>query len=101
MSSMTSGASSSAATAPAGATRITIKNFMFGPAALTVHPGAKVTVVNQDSTAHTVTATGDKEFDTGTIAPGRTATFTAPAKPGTYGYICSIHQFMTGTLTVG
>lgn len=79
---------------------ITIKNFMFAPMTLTASPGAKITVVNQDSAAHTVTATGDKAFDTGDVGPGKTMTFTAPAKAGSYSYICDIHQYMTGTLVV-
>lgn len=82
-----------------GSVHVTIKNFAFEPAAVTVRPGDTVTVTNQDSTAHTLTATG-KSFDTGTIAPGATATFTAPQQPGAHPYICSIHQFMHGTLTV-
>ncbi|MBP0448980.1 cupredoxin domain-containing protein [Kitasatospora sp. RG8] len=103
-------AASPAATSPAGtaspsgansnaAVRVSIKNFLFEPAAITVQPGATVTVVNEDSTAHTLTAS-DKSFDTGTIAPGGTATFTAPAQTGSHPYICSIHPFMHGTLTV-
>ncbi|KJS58088.1 hypothetical protein VM95_35615 [Streptomyces rubellomurinus] len=64
-----------------------------------MHPGDTITVVNDDTTAHTLTAS-DKSFDTGTIAPGKSATLTAPAKPGSYPYICTIHQFMHGTLTV-
>ncbi|WP_225448675.1 cupredoxin domain-containing protein [Streptacidiphilus sp. P02-A3a] len=79
---------------------MTIHNFAFSPATLTVTPGEKVTVVNQDSTAHTVTATGTKAFDTGDVAPGATATFNAPSTAGSYPYICTIHQFMHGTLTV-
>jgi plastocyanin len=79
---------------------ITIKNFMFSPMSLTVSPGAKITVTNQDSAAHTVTATGDKAFDTGDVGPGKTMTFTAPGKAGSYSYICDIHQYMTGTLVV-
>ena len=70
------------------------------PAALTVSPGATVEVQNQDTTTHTVTATGSGKFDTGNVAPGKSATFTAPSQPGSYPYICSIHQFMTGMLTV-
>ncbi|QKW10460.1 cupredoxin domain-containing protein [Streptomyces sp. NA04227] len=81
-------------------TRITIKNFTFEPDDLTVRPGQKVTVVNEDSTSHTVTATGDKAFDTGTIDAGETATFTAPDKAGKYAYLCTIHQQMKGSLTV-
>lgn len=81
--------------------RIVIKNFAFHPAKLTVKPGVKVTVVNQDSTAHTVTATKNKEFNTKTIGPGKTVTFTAPKAAGTYDYICTIHTFMKGKLIVG
>ncbi|MDL4818543.1 cupredoxin domain-containing protein [Actinomadura opuntiae] len=77
---------------------ITIKNFTFAPSSLTVGRGTKVTVVNNDSTAHTVTDTG--KFDTGHIAPGKAATFTAPAEPGRYPYICAIHPFMQATLIV-
>lgn len=82
------------------ASRIVIKNFTFNPAKLTVKAGASVTVVNQDATAHTVTATGSGTFNTGDIAPGSTVTFTAPGSAGTYPYICNIHPFMKGALTV-
>jgi plastocyanin len=52
-----------------------------------------------DTTTHTNTA--DKgEWNTGDIDAGASATFTAPSKPGTYGFHCNIHNFMTGTLTV-
>jgi plastocyanin len=99
-SSATPSASSSAA-ATGGANRIEIKNFAFHPASLTVKPGASVTVTNDDQTAHTVTATGSKDFDTGDIAPGKSTTFTAPKATGSHSYICTIHPFMKGTLTVG
>jgi plastocyanin len=78
---------------------IVIKNFAYEPATRTVAPGATITVINQDSAPHTVTA-GDKSFDSGTIAGGQRGTITAPAKPGSYSYICTIHQYMTGTLIV-
>jgi plastocyanin len=80
---------------------ITIQNFAFSPAALTVAPGSTVTVTNKDSTAHTVTSDANpKAFDTGHIQASATTTFTAPAKPGSYAYSCTIHPFMHGTLTV-
>ena len=91
-----SGGSSTAVSA----SQIVISNFAFSPKDLTVHPGQTVTVVNNDSTAHTLTAAPGKTFDTGTIEPGKSATFTAPATVGAYPYICTIHQFMHGTLTV-
>ncbi|MCX5275380.1 cupredoxin domain-containing protein [Streptomyces virginiae] len=93
-------AASTASSAVPGAVRIVIENFTFSPADLQVRPGAKVTVVNRDSASHTVTATGDKPFDTGTISGGATATFTAPSTPGSYSYLCTIHPNMKGTLTV-
>lgn len=84
-----------------GATRaeIVISNFKF-TAGVAVKPGEKVTVVNRDSAPHTVTATSGHAFDTGNISGGKTTTFTAPTRPGDYSYICTIHQFMHGTLTV-
>ena len=82
-----------------GSATITIQNFSFSPAKVTVTPGEKVTVTNKDSVAHTVTA-NDKKFNTGDIEPGKTVTFTAPSSPGSCPYICAIHQYMTGMLTV-
>lgn len=95
---------SAAASAPSGApaagkTTIIIKGFAFSPNKITVTPGATVTVTNRDMTTHTLTATKGG-FDTGSVGPGQTKTFTAPKKPGTYPYICSIHQYMTGVLVV-
>lgn len=93
------GCGSSPASPPPAANQIVIKNFMFSPMTLTVAPGARITVSNEDSAAHTITATG-KSFDSGNIAPGRTATITAPAKAGSYSYLCDIHQYMTGVIKV-
>ncbi|ACU72852.1 blue (type 1) copper domain protein [Catenulispora acidiphila DSM 44928] len=87
--------------APTTAAQIVIDNFAFSPANLTVHPGQSITVVNHDSTTHTLTAGSGGAFDTGAINPGKSATITAPATAGTYPYVCSIHASMHGTLTVG
>ena len=90
----------SSAAAPAPDT-IIIKNFAFSPANLTVTPGTKVTVTNEDSVTHTVISTATPApFNTGDISPGTSATFTAPTAAGSYAYICQIHQYMHGTLTV-
>ena len=79
---------------------IVIKNFAYSPSSLTVAPGSTVTVKNEDTATHTVTATSGGAFDTGDIQPGGSETFKAPSTPGSYAYICSIHQFMHGTLVV-
>lgn len=91
-----------AASQPAASSgsKITIKNFGFS-GALTVKAGAKVTVVNDDSVAHTLTDKATHKFDTGNInGNGGTATFTAPATPGKYPFGCKYHPDMSGTLTV-
>lgn len=92
---------SKASSGPSAANMIEIHSFAFHPSSLTVAPGATVTVHNADSTTHTLTDKANpKLFSTGDIAPGQTKTFTAPTKPGSYAYICLIHQFMAGTLIV-
>jgi plastocyanin len=80
-------------------TEIVIKNFSFSPNNLTVHPGSVVSVQNKDQVTHTLTSDSGS-FTTGNIPGGTTAHFTAPSKPGTYKYRCSIHQYMTGTIVV-
>jgi plastocyanin len=64
-----------------------------------VSPGATVTVMNMDGEAHTLTADSGSAFDT-KIDPGKSATFTAPMKPGTYAFHCTFHGNMHGMLVV-
>jgi plastocyanin len=90
---------SAATSASSGGSSITISNFMFMPMSLSVSPGAIVKVTNKDSATHTLTATGG-QFDTGNVTQNQTKTFKAPSKPGTYHYICNIHQYMMGTIIV-
>ncbi|MEU6232318.1 cupredoxin domain-containing protein [Kitasatospora sp. NPDC047058] len=90
-----------ATTAPATTLTVTIKDFLFHPDTLTVAPGAKITVTNEDSAEHTLTAvTPGKEFDTGLLATGKSATITAPSAPGSYPFHCEVHPNMKGTLVV-
>jgi plastocyanin len=78
--------------------RLTIANYAFTPASLTVTAGTTIRVTNHDSTAHTATARSGA-FDSGTLKPGQTTTFTL-RRPGVYPYYCQFHAFMTGTITV-
>ncbi len=97
------GPASSASSVSSGSstgTSITISNFMFSPMSITVQPGATISVTNKDSATHTLTASGPGAFNTGNITHNQTKTFKAPTKPGTYQYICNIHQYMMGTITV-
>jgi plastocyanin len=95
-----SNASSSAkAASGASGSAVTISDFKFAPESLTAKSGAKVTVTNDDSTAHTATADDGKSFDTGTLDQGSSQTISV-TKPGSYAYHCTIHPFMKGTIVV-
>lgn len=78
---------------------VTINNYTFMPATITVHPGDTVTWSNQDSIPHTATSLDGKTFDSGAIDPGSSWSFTFP-KPGDFSYHCAIHPDMTGSVTV-
>lgn len=85
-------------TAAAKRATVSISDYAYHPASITVAPGAKVTFTNHDQTAHTATSQ-QLGFDTGTINPGQSATVTLD-KPGTYTYYCQFHPFMHGTIIV-
>jgi plastocyanin len=87
-----------ATSSPASGAQISISSFTFKTPA-TVKAGQKLTVTNSDGVEHTVTSDDGKSFNV-TVAAGGTATFTAPAKPGTYPFHCSVHPQMHGTLVV-
>jgi plastocyanin len=81
-----------------GSSAVTIQNFAFNPASLTVAVGTTVTWTNQDSAGHTVTA-DDGSFGSDTLASGATFTQTF-SKAGTVAYHCNIHKTMTATIVV-
>ena len=76
---------------------VTMIDFAFQPATLTIKPGTTVTWVNNGAVAHEPSGTG---FDTGPIQPGQSASHTF-ATAGTIAYKCLIHPtVMTGTIIV-
>lgn len=77
---------------------VTIDNFTFSPATLTVKAGTQVTWTNHDDMPHTVTSE-DQTFKSKALDTDEKFSFT-PSKPGTYTYYCSIHPKMTGKLVV-
>jgi plastocyanin len=95
--SSSSSAASSSSEASSTASTITIKSFSFTTPD-SVSPGATITVDNKDGTDHTVTSDTGNAFDDA-ASPG-TSTFTAPTKPGSYPFHCTIHPSMHGTLVV-
>ena len=79
---------------------VRIVSFQFTPQTLAVKPGTKVTWTNTDTAVHSIK-------DTSPLATpvsqdlGKDATFSITyQQPGSYSYICGIHQYMTGTVTV-
>jgi plastocyanin len=79
---------------------VTISNFAFGPAILTVAPGTKVTWLNKDEEPHTVlSADGGLTFKSPALDTDDQFSFTFD-KPGTYKYFCSVHPHMVGTVVV-
>lgn len=89
---------SSTATRAAGS-EIVISNMSFAVPP-SVKPGQQLTIVNNDSPNHTVTADENNLFDVRVSGGGGTETLTAPTTPGTYPFHCKYHAGMHGVLTV-
>ncbi|MHA7664247.1 cupredoxin domain-containing protein [Mycolicibacterium sp. HS_4_1] len=85
-------------TGPVQGPAITITALNFGDP-LTVSPGAKITVVNSDDVAHTVTSKVKGQFDV-KVGGNAQVTFSAPTTPGRYPYYCVYHPGMVGVLIV-
>ncbi len=95
-----SGMPSMSMSMPAGAAQreIVISDFKYTLPG-TFAPGEEVTVRNDDTAEHTVTADTGDLFDV-EVEPGATATFTVPGQPGTFAFHCTYHPNMVGTLEV-
>jgi plastocyanin len=98
-SSAAAGSGSSCTMVSGSTAKVTIQGFAFHPACISVAAGTMVTFTNEDSVAHTATASSSGGFDSGDLNKGQTYTKTFTT-PGTYSYICSIHQYMHGTVVV-
>ena len=77
---------------------VQIKDFEFAPSKVTIKVGGTVTWTNEGASAHTVTA-DDGSFDSGTVDENKTYSQTF-STAGTIAYHCTIHTYMTGTITV-
>jgi plastocyanin len=84
--------------ATAEGSQVTIDNFTFSPATVTVPSGTTVTWTNQDDMVHTVTE-ANRLFSSKGLETGDTYSHTFTV-PGTYTYFCSLHPRMTGTVIV-
>ena len=77
---------------------VTVSGFLFRPEPLETKVGQEVVWENEDKTTHTATAE-DGSFDVELDGAGSSGrhTFT---EAGTYDYICSVHESMTGQIVV-
>jgi plastocyanin len=78
-------------------TEVTIDNFTFSPALLTVKVGTTVTWKNHDDIPHTVVSAGKVRSKTLDTDDSFSFTFTAA---GEYKYFCSLHPHMIGMIKV-
>lgn len=83
---------------PVSTNQVSIENFSFNPASVTVKAGDTVTWTNNDSVMHTVKS-ADGLFNSGDIQSGGKFQFTFP-NVGTFNYSCAIHPSMQGKVTV-
>jgi plastocyanin len=78
--------------------QVSIDNFQFSPATLTVPKGTTVTWTNRDDMVHTVTST-TRVFSSPSLETDATFSYTFTS-PGTYTYFCALHPRMTATVIV-
>ena len=77
---------------------MSVVDFAFEPATLTVPAGTTVTWTNNGARPHTVTA-DDGSFDSGRLDPGEQFSHVFD-QPGTFTYRCGYHEEMQGTIVV-
>ena len=81
---------------------VSIGDFAFSPATITINVGDTVRWTNNGAIVHSTTSgtspTADGKWDSGLLSNGQSFSFTF-TQAGTYSYFCSIH-FFTGTVIV-
>ncbi len=80
--------------------KITIDNFTFTPATLTVTVGTRVVWTNNDDIPHTVVSAVSPPLFKSKALDTDDSFSTVFDKPGTYGYFCGLHPHMQGTIVV-
>ena len=90
--------SATGSAAPVAGDAVSIDNFAFVPATLTVRVGSTVTWTNHDEEPHTIAAS-DGSFHSPGMGSQATYSHTFPTA-GKFDYVCSIHPFMHATVVV-
>jgi plastocyanin len=87
------------AKAAAGASEVAITGFQFGPGAIKIAAGQKVTWHNADDTPHQITLVGADARRSEVMLKGQSASMQFDAA-GNIAYICGLHPTMKGTIEV-
>jgi plastocyanin len=95
----TGGTAAGAGDAAASGSEVVIKGFSFDPMEIEVASGTTVTWTNEDAAPHTIKDNSDLFPESDELAQGDTFSFTYDA-PGEHPYVCGIHPYMKGTVTV-
>jgi LPXTG-motif cell wall-anchored protein len=77
---------------------VTIADFNFAPASITIDAGDAVTWNNDGPTPHSATA-NDGSFDTGILKKGQSGSHTF-SEAGSFSYYCKPHPYMKATVVV-
>jgi plastocyanin len=93
------GRTSSSAGATGSGDAVTISDYTYEPARITVPRGATVTFTNRDSTPHTATSKEPGLFESGSLGAGKPGEIVLD-QSGTFPYYCLFHPFMKGTIKV-
>lgn len=80
-------------------TAVTIQNFAFLPATVTINRGTTVTWTNQDSAPHQIVSDAGSIISSQVLSSGDTFSLVFD-QVGTYAYHCAIHPSMKGTIVV-
>jgi plastocyanin len=88
----------SIAASPTRSVDLDIAKFAFAPKEITIAPGTKIVWTNRDEAPHTVTS-NDKSFASKGLDTDDKFEHTFD-KEGDFGYICTVHPFMTGVVHV-
>jgi plastocyanin len=86
------------AAGPATGVEVKIAKFAYDAKEITVAPGTRVVWTNRDETPHTVTS-NDKSFASKGLDTDDKFEHVF-SKEGDFGYICTVHPFMTGVVHV-
>lgn len=86
------------ATAETNAGKVSIVDFQFTPAEITIAPGESVTWINDDGAPHGLEYS-DGSSGKDLLLPGASYSRRFD-QPGAYDYNCSVHPYMTGRVVV-